>query len=426
VQAQRKPTYDFRAPSSAPGKQRWERDGIYRARDDDPRPKYYVLEMLPYPSGDLHVGHAKNYTLGDASRACSACAATTSCTRWAGTRSGCRRRTRRSQRGIDPETWTRDNIENMRRQIRLMGTGYDWTREFATCDPVVLPLEPVVLLAHVRARPRLQARGAGQLVPVDQTVLANEQVEDGRCWRCGRWSSGATSRSGSSRSPTTPIVCWRIDTLDGWPERIRTMQRNWIGRSEGDDVLVRRRKLDARSTSTRRASTRSSARRSGARARASARRARSSNASRTARARSKSSRRRCAARSELERTQPDGKTGVPTGAYAINPLSRERIPIWVTNYVLAEYGTGAVMGVPAHDERDFEFAQKHGCRSRGDRRRRRLAAGAAARSLRRRRQADRERRVHRDEVGRARRAITARLEAIGRGAAPSVTASATG
>jgi leucyl-tRNA synthetase len=352
--------YDFRAVERA-WQERWERDGVYLARDDDPRPKYYVLEMLPYPSGDLHVGHAKNYTLGDAVARMMRMRGYNVMHPMGWDAFGLPAENAAIQRGIDPETWTRSNIANMERQIRLMGTGYDWTREFATCDPGYYAWNQWFFLRMFEQGLAYKREAPVNWCPIDQTVLANEQVENGKCWRCG-----ATVERRNLAQWFFKITDYAdrllagLDRLEGWPERIKTMQRNWIGRSEGVTFSFDVENVDATiDVFTTRIDTvfgvtfvavapehPAVAKILAAMPKAARKVEEFAAGLRT--------------KSELERTQLMEKTGVPTGAYAINPLSRERIPIWVTNYVLAEYGTGAVMGVPAHDERDFDFAKKHG------------------------------------------------------------------
>ncbi|HEX3468212.1 MAG TPA: leucine--tRNA ligase [Candidatus Elarobacter sp.] len=352
-------TYDFRAVERA-WQQRWERDGIYVARDDDPRPKYYVLEMLPYPSGDLHVGHAKNYTLGDAIARIHRMLGRNVVHPMGWDAFGLPAENAAIQRGIDPETWTRSNIDNMRRQVRLIGTSYDWNRELASCDPEYYRWNQWFFVRMFERGLAYKREAPVNWCPVDRTVLANEQVEDGKCWRCG----AAVERRNLAQwffkiTDYVERLLAGLDRLVGWPERIRTMQRNWIGKSEGVTFSFDVENVEAQiEVFTTRIDT-------------------VFGATFVAIApehpvvakileRLPKGRRRVEefadslrSKSELERTQLMEKTGVPTGAYAINPLSRERIPIWVTNYVLAEYGTGAVMGVPAHDERDFDFARKH-------------------------------------------------------------------
>ncbi len=353
-------TYDFRAVERA-WQQRWERDEIYVARDDDPRPKYYVLEMLPYPSGDLHVGHAKNYTLGDAIARIHRMRGENVVHPMGWDAFGLPAENAAIQRGIHPETWTRDNIRNFQRQIRLIGTSYDWTREIASCDPEYYRWNQWFFIRMFERGLAYKREAPVNWCPVDRTVLANEQVENGRCWRCG----AAVERRSLAQwffkiTDYVERLLAGLERLPGWPERIRTMQRNWIGKSEGVTFGFEVENVEAQiEVFTTRIDT-------------------VFGATFVAVApehpvvakileKTPKSRRRVEefaaslqSKSELERTQLMEKTGVPTGAYAINPLSRERIPIWVTNYVLAEYGTGAVMGVPAHDERDFDFARKHG------------------------------------------------------------------
>ncbi len=353
-------TYEFRSVEQR-WQDEWERTGLYRADDDDAREKRYVLEMLPYPSGDLHVGHAKNYTLGDAVARMNRMAGYNVVHPMGFDAFGLPAENAAIERGIDPSVWTRSNIANMERQIRLMGTGYDWSRELATCEPSYYRWNQWLFLRLYADGLAYKREAPVNWCPKDQTVLANEQVEDGRCWRCG----SLVERRNLSQwflkiTAFADRLLASIDGLDGWPEKIRSMQRNWIGRSEGVtfsfDLEDSSDRIDAYTT---RIDTlfgvtflalaaehplvaRILATRDRERAEIDAFAATLKN------------------KSELERTSLMEKTGVFTGAYARNPLSNERVPIWVTNYVLADYGTGAVMGVPAHDERDFDFATKMG------------------------------------------------------------------
>jgi leucyl-tRNA synthetase len=353
-------TYDFRAVERA-RQARWERDGIYVARDDDPRPKYYVLEMLPYPSGDLHVGHAKNYTLGDAVARIHRMRGFNVVHPMGWDAFGLPAENAAIQRGIEPETWTLDNIRNMQRQVRLIGTSYDWTRELATCLPDYYRWNQWFFVRLFEKGLAYKREAPVNWCPVDKTVLANEQVESGRCWRCG----AAVERRNLAQwffkiTDYVERLLAGLDRLDGWPDRIRTMQRNWIGKSEGVTFSFDVENVEAQiEVFTTRVDTMFGATFVAVAPEHPAV-AKILEKMPKARHRIEEFAASLKSKSELERTQLMEKTGVPTGAYAVNPLSREKIPIWVTNYVLAEYGTGAVMGVPAHDERDFEFARKHG------------------------------------------------------------------
>jgi len=355
--------YDFRAVERA-WQERWERDGIYRAADPSSPSdkKYYVLEMLPYPSGDLHVGHAKNYTLGDAIARTMRMQGYDVLHPMGWDAFGLPAENAAIQRGIDPNVWTESNIANMQRQVRLMGTSYDWTREIATCKPDYYRWNQWLFLRLYEAGLAYKREAPVNWCPHDATVLANEQVVDGKCWRCGH----AVERRNLSQwflkiTDYADRLLNDIETLDGWPERTRVMQRNWIGRSEGVQFSFGIEQSDARiDVFTTRVDTvygvtfLAVAPEHPVVATISELVSKKNAAAIAEFAESLRS------KSELERTSLMEKTGLFTGAYAINPLSHEKVPIWVTNYVLAEYGTGAVMGVPAHDERDFDFAHKHG------------------------------------------------------------------
>jgi leucyl-tRNA synthetase len=353
--------YDFSAVERK-WQTRWEREGLYRTPDESAKPKHYALEMLPYPSGDLHVGHAKNYTLGDAVARMMRMLGYNVLHPMGWDAFGLPAENAAIDRGIDPAVWTAENILNMRRQIRLMGTGYDWSREIATCEPEYYRWNQWLFLRLFERGLAYKREAPVNWCPHDRTVLANEQVIDGRCWRCAHLVERRNLSQWFLRiSAYADRLLDDLAKLTGWPERTRTMQRNWIGRSEGvqvafpvdglDDVLeVFTTRIDTLYgvtflavapehrivESLKRIVSRKHAVEIDAFVES------------------------LKSKSELERTSLMEKEGLFTGAYAINPLSRERIPIWLTNYVLAEYGSGAVMGVPAHDERDFEFAKKQG------------------------------------------------------------------
>ena len=351
-------SYDFQAIERR-WQERWERENIYRASDDDAREKYYVLEMLPYPSGDLHVGHAKNYTIGDAVARMMRMLDYNVVHPMGWDAFGLPAENAAIQRGIDPGVWTRENIANMERQVRLMGTGYDWSREIATCFPEYYRWNQWLFLRLYEDGLAYKREAPVNWCPKDQTVLANEQAEGGVCWRCGT----QVERRNLSQwflkiTDYADRLLEGLEKLEGWPERTRTMQRNWIGRSEGATLRWQIEQSDAAfETFTTRLDTIYGvtfivlAPEHPLVERIVTKKQRASVQTFADSLKSKS---------ELERTSLMQKEGVFTGAFAINPLSHERVPIWVANYVVAGYGTGAVQGVPAHDTRDFEFAKKYG------------------------------------------------------------------
>ena len=349
--------YDYRSVERK-WQQRWDEQRIFAAREEAQAQKYYTLEMLPYPSGDLHVGHAKNYTFGDAIARMMRMLGYSVLHPMGWDAFGLPAENAAIAHGADPNAWTRANIANMQRQVRSMGTGYDWSREITTCDPEYYRWNQWLFLRLYEHGLAYKREAPVNWCPHDRTVLANEQVIDGRCWRC----ENLVERRNLSQwflkiTDYAERLLTDLDKLDEWPERTRTMQRNWIGRSEGaqftfavenseERISVFSTRLDTLYGATYLAV----AAEHPAVAKIVTKKQRATVEQFTQGLRSKS---------ELERTSLMEKEGVFTGAYAVNPLSHERVPIWVTNYVLAEYGTGAVMGVPAHDQRDFEFARKH-------------------------------------------------------------------
>ena len=340
--------------------ERWEAEGLYRASEDpaDPRPRFYALDMFSYPSGDLHMGHAEAFSGGDA------------VARFATLRGynvlhpigwdafGLPAENAAIKRGIHPKEWTYANIEQQARSYRRLGMSFDWTRRLNTCDPEYYGWTQWFFLRLFERGLAYRKNAPTNWCPKDQTVLANEQVVNGACERCG-----------------TPVVRrdltqWFFKITDyaqrmlddmgslEWPERVITMQRNWIGRSEGASVTFEIAETgDAVEVFTTRPDTLwgvtffvfapehplvSKLVEAGG------------------------------AKPDIEavletlRTTPltsreeaDTREGIPLGVHAVNPVNGEQIPVFVAPYVLMEYGTGAVMGVPAHDQRDFEFARAH-------------------------------------------------------------------
>ncbi len=341
---------------------RWDERGVFRVRGADPtRPQFYALEMLPYPSGRIHMGHVRNYSIGDA---------VARFRRMRGEQVlhvigwdafGLPAENAAIQNDAEPRAWTMSNIDTMRAQLQKLGFGYDWTREIATCLPDFYKWNQWMFLRMLERGIAFRARRLLNWCHSCGTVLANEQVDGGRCWRCD--SPVVRREFDQWFLKITDYAQELLDGLDGlneWPERVRTMQRHWIGRSEGARVLFRIDGLDAAiEIFTTRIDTIFGATYVAvavehpllaAIAEGTAQEAEVARFVETQSARTVEERFADAAE----------KLGVFTGRHAINPFSGERIPIWAANFVLTDVGTGAIMSVPAHDERDFAFAQRYG------------------------------------------------------------------
>src|SRR5262245_15720604 len=338
--------------------QRWAARGAFAARVDAGRPSYYVLEMFPYPSGRIHMGHVRNYTIGDA---------IARQRRMQGDRVlhpmgwdafGLPAENAAIQHGVHPARWTSDNIAHMRRQLQRLGFSYDWDRELATCDPRYYRWEQLFFLRMLARDLAYKRRSIVNWCASCATVLANEQVEDGRCWRCDGPVTERELEQWFLRITAYAEELLRdLDRLSGWPERVVTMQRNWIGKSTGAEIRF---PLEDRAGEIAVFTTRPdtvfgvtfmslAAEHPLVPTLVAGTPAERAVHDFVARVR---------ATPRAERTT--GKEGVATGAYCRHPFTGARIPIWVANFVLMEYGTGAVMAVPAHDQRDFEFARAYG------------------------------------------------------------------
>ena len=338
----------------------WMQQGLNQTSEDSSKEKFYALSMFPYPSGDLHMGHVRNYTIVDVIARLKRMQGYRVLNPMGWDAFGLPAENAAIERNIHPAKWTQQNISQMREQFNQLGISFDWEREIATCSPDYYRWTQWIFLEFFKSGLAYQKDATVNWDPIDQTVLANEQVDaDGKSWR-----SGAIVERKQLRQWFLKITDYAeqlltdLDQLTGWPERVKLMQANWIGKSVGaylefpivgmaENVAVFTTRPDTVygvtyvvlapdhpltqrvTTPDRQAAVDAFAQ-------------------------------EVSTQTELERTAEDKpKRGIPTGGTAINPFTGEEIPIWIANYVLVEYGTGAVMGVPAHDVRDFVFAQQN-------------------------------------------------------------------
>jgi leucyl-tRNA synthetase len=338
----------------------WTEQGLDKTPETPEKPKFYALSMFPYPSGNLHMGHVRNYTITDVIARLKRMQGYRVLHPMGWDAFGLPAENAAIERRIPPEKWTYQNIAQMRYQLQQLGFSIDWNREVATCSPNYYRWTQWLFLQFFKAGLAYQKEAAVNWDPIDQTVLANEQVDsEGRSWR-----SGAIVERKMLRQWFLKITDYAeqllndLDKLSGWPERVKLMQANWIGKSVGaylefpivgmDEkigvfttrpdtvygvtyiVLAPEHPLTKQVTTTERMTA------------------------------VEAFIKEVSTQSELDRTAEDKpKRGIPTGGKVINPFTNEEIPIWIANYVLVEYGTGAVMGVPAHDTRDFVFANQN-------------------------------------------------------------------
>ncbi|MGG6239884.1 leucine--tRNA ligase [Nodosilinea sp. AN01ver1] len=336
----------------------WAEQGLDKAIENPDQPKFYALSMFPYPSGNLHMGHVRNYTITDV---------VARVRRMQGYRVlhpmgwdafGLPAENAAIDRGVHPAQWTYQNIDQMRSQLQELGLSYDWEREVATCAPNYYHWTQWIFIQMLKMGLAYQKEAAVNWDPIDQTVLANEQVDsEGKSWRSGALVEKKLLRQWFLKiTDYAEELLQDLDKLPGWPERVRTMQANWIGKSTGAQVVFKSEAGDALPVFTTRPDTLWGAtfmvlspehplvEKLTAPDRVAA---------------VDDYRKAAAAKSEIDRTAEDReKTGVWTGSYALNPVNNAKIPIWIADYVLMGYGTGAIMAVPAHDQRDFEFARK--------------------------------------------------------------------
>ncbi len=335
----------------------WAQARSFEVTEDDSRPKFYCLSMFPYPSGRLHMGHVRNYTLGDV------------ISRWRRMQGmnvlqpmgwdafGLPAEGAAERNGVAPAQWTYDNIAAMRDQLKRLGLAYDWRREIATCRPEYYRWEQWLFTRLYRKGLAYRATAPVNWCPKDQTVLANEQVVDGRCWRCDtlverreipQWFLRITAYADE--------LLAGLDGLPGWPERVATMQRNWIGRSEGAEIRFTVEGFGTLTVFTTRPDTLMGATYLAVAAEHPLAVAACAERPEVARFREE-----CRVTQTAEAAvETMEKRGVDTGRRAVHPLTGGTLPVYAANFVLMGYGEGAVMAVPAHDERDFAFAQRYG------------------------------------------------------------------
>ncbi len=337
--------------------QRWEADKLYRSRVDWNRPKHYALTMLPYPSGDLHIGHWFAMTPSDARARYMRMKGYNVLFPMGFDAFGLPAENAAIQRNIHPAKWTYANIENMRRQLRSMGAMFDWEREAVSCDPSYYKWTEWFFKKFYENDLAYRGEALVNWSPTLQTVLANEQVIDGKDERTGQPVIQKMMTQWFFRYTAYADEMLDFSRID-WPEPVKIMQTNWIGRSEGAHVTFRTEHGDDIPVYTTRPDTLWGAT---FMVLAPEHPLVQKITTDEQRIQVEAYVAQAASATEIERTSTEReKTGVFTGAYAINPVNQARIPIWIADYVMITYGSGAIMAVPAHDERDFAFARKFG------------------------------------------------------------------
>ncbi len=338
----------------------WNEKDFFKTRQDPSKEKYYVLEMFPYPSGDPHMGHLKNYVIGDVVARYKIRNGFNVLHPMGWDSFGLPAENAAIEHNIHPHIWTKKNIEKMKSMLNRIGITYDWDREVTTCEPDYYKWTQWLFLKLYEKGLAYKKKAPVNWCPHCKTVLANEQVIDGKCERCG---TEVTKKELSQWFFKITDYAQRllddIGLLSGWPKKVLTMQKNWIGRSEGAEVVFEIKDLKEKVTVfTTRPDTlfgvtffalapehplvdkilKES----------------------PYKKQIEKLRERVKKKKDIERVAEGAeKEGVPTGFYAINPINGDEVPVWIADYILIEYGTGAIMGVPAHDHRDFEFAKKY-------------------------------------------------------------------
>ena len=350
--------YDFKN-IEAKWQKKWEEEKSFKTVEDESKEKYYVLEMFPYPSGKLHMGHVRNYSIGDVVARYKHMAGFNVLHPMGYDSFGLPAENAAIKNGVEPAKWTWGNIAEMNVQLRRLGLSYDWDREVATSHPEYYKWMQWIFIQFYKKGLAYKKENPVNWCPSCATVLANEQVVDGCCERCGSLvGKKSLSQWYFKITDYADRLLDNLDTMDGWPNKVKIMQKNWIGRSTGAEVDFKVKDLDKVFTVfTTRVDTifgttfmviapehpevenliKGTEYEEAVRAYIE----------------------EASHKNDIERTSTVGeKTGVFTGRYAINPFTEKEIPIYVTDYVLMGYGTGIVMGVPGHDQRDFDFAKK--------------------------------------------------------------------
>jgi leucyl-tRNA synthetase len=355
--------YNARA-AEARWQKTWDERGIFATQNHDPRPKYYVLEMFPYPSGRIHMGHVRNYTMGDVVARFKRAMGNAVLHPMGWDAFGMPAENAAIDRKVHPKTWTYENIASMKAQLKSMGLSLDWAREIATCDPSYYQHQQKMFLDFLKAGLVERKQSKVNWDPVDHTVLANEQVIDGRGWRSGAVVEQRELTQWFFKiSDYSEDLLEALDTLDRWPEKVRLMQKNWIGRSEG---LLLRFMLDPATAPNKESELEIFTTRPdtlfGAKFMAI-----SPDHPLAAAAAAKNP----SLASFIEQCRHMGtsqaaidtaeKMGFDTGIKAIHPFDADwKLPVYVANFILMDYGTGAIFGCPAHDQRDLDFVNKYG------------------------------------------------------------------
>ncbi len=339
----------------------WQEKTIFKVSEDTGRPKFYCLSMFPYPSGKLHMGHVRNYTIGDVLSRYHRMKGYNVLQPMGWDAFGLPAENAAIQRSVPPAQWTYDNIAYMRSQLQSLGFGIDWSREIATCHPAYYRWNQWLFLRMLEKGIAYQKTQVVNWDPVDQTVLANEQVIDGRGWR-----TGALVEKREIPGYYLAITHYAdellsdLEKLPGWPERVGIMQANWIGKSYGVDIIFPPDMVSGMPQALKVFTTRADTLMGATYVAIAPEHPVALHAAQTNPTLGtfiETCKQGAIIEAELATQE---KTGMATGLFVMHPLTGERLPVWVANYVLMSYGEGAVMAVPAHDERDFEFANRYG------------------------------------------------------------------